>query len=158
MSQVQVVLHGYLGNDPVQRMAGEVPVTNFRLASTPGWFDRQKGQWVNGETQWYTVNCWRSLAENARTSLRRGDPVVVSGRLVHSNYVNKDGVLVTTQEIEADFVGPDLNRCRTRQLVDREQVDNDERPGAPASSADILASVVNDVRDADSEVGALVAS
>jgi len=64
----------------------------------------------DGDTQWYAVNAWRALAENCDSSLRRGDPVVVHGKLSAHVWTNKAGLEVTTFEIEAAFVGHDLNR------------------------------------------------
>ncbi|CAN5253265.1 MAG: single-stranded DNA-binding protein [Nocardioides sp.] len=119
MNQVHVVLQGYVGTRPTLRKAGEVEVANFRLASTPSRFDRVSGEWVNEETQWYTVSCWRRLASNVADSLRKGDPVVVSGRLTHVKYVNKDGVISVSEEIEAEAIGPDLSRCRTHLMAGR---------------------------------------
>jgi single-strand DNA-binding protein len=56
------------------------------------------------------VNAWRALAENCERSLRRGDPVVVHGKLSAHVWTNKAGLEVTTFEVEAAFVGHDLNR------------------------------------------------
>ncbi len=56
------------------------------------------------------MNAWRALAENCEQSLRRGDPVVVHGKLSAHVWTNKAGLEVTTFEVEAAFVGHDLNR------------------------------------------------
>ena len=56
------------------------------------------------------MNAWRALAENCDRSLRRGDPVVVHGKLSAHVWTNKAGLEVTTFEVEAAFVGHDLNR------------------------------------------------
>jgi single-strand DNA-binding protein len=87
-----------------------VPVAHFRVASTPRRYVRRTDTWEDGTTQWYAVNAWRSLAENCDASLRRGDPVVVHGKLTAHVWTNKAGVEVTTLEVEASFVGHDLNR------------------------------------------------
>ena len=105
--------------DPV-RLAGrrrdacarrpDVPVATFRVASTPRRYQRRTDSWEDGDTQWYAVNAWRALAENCDRSLRRGDPVVVHGKLSAHVWTNKAGLEVTTFEVEAAFVGHDLNR------------------------------------------------
>jgi single-strand DNA-binding protein len=56
------------------------------------------------------VNAWRALAENCQRSLRRGDPVVVHGKLSAQVWTNSAGIEVTSFEVEASFVGHDLNR------------------------------------------------
>ena len=80
------------------------------MASTPRRYQRRTDSWEDGDTQWYAVNAWRALAENCDRSLRRGDPVVVHGKLSAHVWTNKAGLEVTTFEIEAAFVGHDLNR------------------------------------------------
>lgn len=110
MSDCTIIVRGWLGADVVLREAGGVPVASFRLACTPRKFNRRTEAWSDGETQWYSVSCWRGLAENCAKSLRRGDPVVVHGRLELRPYVNNNDVEVVSFEIDAVHVGHDLSR------------------------------------------------
>ncbi|HEX3221135.1 MAG TPA: single-stranded DNA-binding protein [Nocardioides sp.] len=110
MNETYVTLSGWLGADVTLREAGGVPVASFRVASTPRRYQRKTGSWEDGDTQWYRVNAWRALAENCDRSLRRGDPVVVHGKLSAHVWTTKAGMEVTTFEVEASFVGHDLNR------------------------------------------------
>jgi single-strand DNA-binding protein len=110
MNETFVTLTGWLGGDVQLREAAGVPVASFRVASTPRRYQRKTDTWENGATQWYSVNAWRGLATNCEQSLRRGDPVVVHGKLTIRVWINKSGVEVTTFEVEAAFVGHDLNR------------------------------------------------
>jgi single-strand DNA-binding protein len=110
MNETFVTLSGWLGSNVTLRQAAGVPVAAFRVASTPRRFQRSTETWEDGDTQWYSVNAWRALAENCEQSLRRGDPVVVHGKLTAHVWTNKAGVEVTTFEVEAAFVGHDLNR------------------------------------------------
>jgi single-strand DNA-binding protein len=110
MNETFVTLCGWLGSNVSLRQAAGVPVAGFRVASTPRRFQRSTETWEDGDTQWYSVNAWRTLAENCDTSLRRGDPVVVHGKLTARTWTNKAGLEVTTFEVEAAFVGHDLNR------------------------------------------------
>jgi single-strand DNA-binding protein len=110
MYETTVTLQGWLGGDVTTRMAGEALVASFRVASTPRRFQRSTETWVDGTTQWYSVTAWRALGENCQRSLRRGDPVVVHGRLTVSTWVGRDGVEQSTLEIEATHVGHDLSR------------------------------------------------
>jgi single-strand DNA-binding protein len=113
MNETYVTLSGWLGGDVTLRDANGVPVANFRVASTPRRYVRKTDSWEDGDTQWYSVNAWRALAENCDRSLRRGDPVVVHGKLSAHAWTNKAGLEVTTFEVEAAFVGHDLNRGTT---------------------------------------------
>ena len=108
MNNTQITLTGWLGDDVRFREAGGVPVADLRVACTPRHFDRKTEQWVNGDTQWYSVTAWRQLAENCAESLKRGDPVVVHGRQSAETWTNSAGMAMTTMKVEATFVGHDL--------------------------------------------------
>jgi single-strand DNA-binding protein len=114
MNESMITVRGWLGADVDLRRAGEVPVASFRLACTPRKFNRRTENWSDGETQWFTVSCWRALAENCAVSLRRGDAVVVVGRFEIRTFVNSQGVEVQTFEIDATHVGHDLSRGTSR--------------------------------------------
>jgi len=113
MTDSTITVRGWLGADVQLRSAAGVPVASFRLACTPRKFNRRTESWSDGLTQWYSVSAWRALADNCATSLRRGDPVVVHGRLEARTYVNANGVEVLSLEIDAVHVGHDLSRGTT---------------------------------------------
>jgi single-strand DNA-binding protein len=110
MNETVVTLQGWLGGEVTLRAAGETPVASFRVACTPRRYQRRTDSWVDGDTQWYTVTAWRALADNCARSLRSGDPVVVHGRLNAQTWTSSAGIEVTSFEVEAAFVGHDLNR------------------------------------------------
>ena len=87
-------------------------ISSFRLASGQRRFDRTKQTWVDAETNWYTVSTFRQLAHNVVRSIRRGEHVLVAGRLRVRDWHNadKNGTAI---EIEADSVGHDLTWCTT---------------------------------------------
>lgn len=82
-------------------------ITSFRLASSQRRFDRASSRWVDGDTNWYTVSSFRSLAQNSAESIQKGDRVMVNGRLRIRDWENTDRS-GTTVEIEADSLGHDL--------------------------------------------------
>ncbi|WP_395693691.1 single-stranded DNA-binding protein [Nocardioides sp.] len=110
MNDCTITVRGWLGGDVDLRKAGDAPVASFRLACTPRRFSRRTETWSDGATQWYTVTCWRGLADNVARSLRRGDPVLVQGRLDLRRYVNSQNIEVEAFEIDATAVGHDLSR------------------------------------------------
>ncbi len=101
-----VQMTGYVGGDVNLRQAS-VPIADFRLASTPRVF--RGGDWIDGPTTWITVKAFRVLAVNVAGSLRRGDPVIVIGRLRTSTW-DRDGQTHERLELDAVTVGPDLRR------------------------------------------------
>ncbi|WBL18430.1 single-stranded DNA-binding protein [Citricoccus sp. NR2] len=112
-----ITIRGNLAADPKSKMLpdGITEAVEFRVASTERRFDRQTESWIDINTSWFTVNCYRGLARNARRSLSKGHPVVVTGKLSVRNWKTKepDGDVPktgTTVQIEADSVGHDLSR------------------------------------------------
>ena len=115
MNETMVTLSGWLGGDVTLRETGDgTSVATFRVASTPRRYNRRTGEWSDGDTQWYTVSAWRALADNCAESLRRGDPVVLHGRLSAQTWTNSAGMAVTSYEVDALFVGHDLARGTAR--------------------------------------------
>jgi single-strand DNA-binding protein len=140
MHETYVTLSGWLGGNVELREAGGVPVASFRVASTPRRYQRRTDTWEDGATQWYAVSAWRALGENCATSLRRGDAVVVHGRLSAQTWTNKAGVEVTSFEVDAAFVGHDLNRgttqfTRRRQSAGARDAQATTQPPQPVVSA-----------------------
>jgi single-strand DNA-binding protein len=99
---------GFVATAPNHIRTNEgLPITTFRLATTRRKFNRETSSWENGETNWFTVTAFRQLAMNVATSVSKGDPVVVSGRLSVRDWENgeRSGTVV---EIDAEAVGHDL--------------------------------------------------
>ncbi|HLI37872.1 MAG TPA: single-stranded DNA-binding protein [Streptosporangiaceae bacterium] len=104
-----VTLTGYVVSEPKLRFVnGGTPVVNLRVGSTSRKIDRATGEWRNGETSYFTVACWRTLASNVASCLRKGEPIVVRGRFRSSTYEDKEGRSHVFVDIEADTVGHDL--------------------------------------------------
>lgn len=110
MNDTYVTLHGYVGGDVELRDAGGTPVATLRVATTPRF--QRGGEWVDGETQWYSVSCWRTLAANVAASVRKGDAVYVHGRMRSDTWTRQDGTTATGWTVVASVVGHDLNRGR----------------------------------------------
>ena len=135
MTDSTITVRGWLGADVQLRAAAGVPVASFRLACTPRRINRRTETWSDGLTQWYTVSAWRGLADNCATSLRRGDPVVVHGRLESRTYVNANGVEVLSLEIDALHVGHDLSRGTTVFTRSPRNESETPAPETPAAEA-----------------------
>lgn len=109
-NETTMTIVGNLTGTPRLRRLGQgMSVANFRVASTPRKFDRERGRHVDGNSLFMSVTCWRDLAENVAMSLGKGDPVVVTGRVQMRSFV-KDGQSQSVIEMEATAVGPDLSK------------------------------------------------
>ena len=104
-----ITVVGNLTADPELRFTPSgAAVANFTVASTPRTFDRQSGEWKDGEALFLRCNVWREPAENVAESLTRGARVVVQGRLRQRSFETKEGEKRTVVEMEVDEVGPSL--------------------------------------------------
>jgi single-strand DNA-binding protein len=104
-----ITVRGFVATDPDMRvLESGLQVASFRLGSTPRRFDRTAGVWVDGETSWYTVSCFRELAVNAKVSLKKGQPIVVLGRLKVRQFTRNDGSPGVSVELDAETLGYDL--------------------------------------------------
>lgn len=114
MNDTFVTLHGWVGAEVRHRDHRGLSIASLRVAVTPR-LKRRTGEWVDGETTWYTVTAWRTLADNVRDSLRKGDAVIVHGRLRTETWQPEGGGQeFTTLCVEATLVGHDLTRGTSR--------------------------------------------
>jgi single-strand DNA-binding protein len=110
LNETFVTVVGNLVDDPkVRTIEAGQDVAGFRIASTSRRFDKATGRWVDGGQLFLSVSCWRELSANVSVSLRKGDPVIVSGKLTTRTY-EKDGQNRSVCELEALAIGPDLAR------------------------------------------------
>jgi single-strand DNA-binding protein len=111
-NEAHVSLVGFVASEPNYRKVGDnqIPKLTMRVSWTNRHRDSATGEWIDGNRSFVTVICWRQLAENLSTCLRRGDPVVVRGRLDVRSFTGRDGQRRTVVDVDASAVGPDLNR------------------------------------------------
>ena len=158
MNDITLHVVGNVVNDVELRFtkAGE-PVASFRVASGTRRFDRQSERWVDGDTHYFSVSCWRGLAHNVVQTLTKGMPVVVVGRM-RSREVQRactdHSHTVRYVDIEATSVGPDLARgVASFTRVKREAVIESER----RSLADVMAQAgLADAEVVDPETGEIL--
>ncbi len=104
-----ITIVGNLTADPELRfIPSGAAVANFTVASTPRTYDRQSGEWKDGEAMFLRCNVWREAAENVAESLTRGSRVIVTGRLKQRSFETREGEKRTVVEVEVDEIGPSL--------------------------------------------------
>jgi single-strand DNA-binding protein len=104
-----ITVVGNLTADPELRFTPSgAAVANFTVASTPRIYDRQSGEWKDGEALFLRCNIWREAAENVAESLTRGSRVIVTGRLKQRSFETREGEKRTVFEVEVDEIGPSL--------------------------------------------------
>jgi single-strand DNA-binding protein len=141
MTDTIIHMIGHVGTDIDYRRVGNgTDLSTFRLASTPRRYDRTQRSYVDGTTSWITVQCWRSLALHVRDAVRRGDPVVVIGKLKTEEWT-KDGVRNSRFILEALAVGHDLNRgvSTFRKVAPQTETQTDDSVSALQAVQDVEA-------------------
>lgn len=108
MNETYVTLQGWVGNEVEVREVGDTACASFRVGCTPRYL--KGGSWVDGQTSWYTVNCWRSLGRNVGESVRKGDAVIVHGRVRVDVWEREGQPPSVSWLVDATFVGHDLTR------------------------------------------------
>lgn len=102
------VIGNAVGDPELRFTPSGAAVANWTVASTPRTFDKQKNEWVDGETLFLRCSAWREMAENVAESIQKGMRIIVQGRLKSRTYETKDGEKRTVTELDVDEVGPSL--------------------------------------------------
>ena len=126
-----ITVIGNLTADPELRFTPSgAAVANFTVASTPRTFDRQSGEWKDGEALFLRCNIWRQPAENVAETLTRGARVILQGRLKQRSFETREGEKRTVIELEVDEIGASL-RYATAAVTKASRTG-----GRPAGSGD----------------------
>lgn len=105
-----IIIVGNLGRDPEMRYtpSGQA-VTNFNVATNRQYTD-SNGQQVK-ETIWFRVSTWGKQAETCNQYLKKGNKVLVEGRLVPDQatggprvWTRQDGTATASFEVSANTV------------------------------------------------------
>ncbi|MDR0432005.1 MAG: single-stranded DNA-binding protein [Bifidobacteriaceae bacterium] len=104
-----ITVIGNLTGDPELRFTPSgAAVANFTIASTPRTFDRNSGEWKDGDTLFLRCSIWREAAENVAESLVKGMRVLAQGRLVQRSFETREGEKRSAIELQVDEIGPSL--------------------------------------------------
>ena len=94
----RVVLAGNLTRDPELRFTQEgVPVASFSIAVNRV---RSKSEAVD----FFNVSAWRELGESVANYKKKGDPILVEGRLKYRTWQAPDGTKRSAVDVVADRV------------------------------------------------------
>jgi single-strand DNA-binding protein len=112
MNDTHLTIVGNVVDEPRLRTTttAGIPVVSFRVASTSRRLDRETGRWEDSNRLFATVTCWRALAQNAARSLKKGQPVIVTGRFYSREYKTREETARVSYEVDAIAIGHDLSR------------------------------------------------
>lgn len=107
--ETELTIVGNLTADPELRsISTGSSVCNFTIAATPRTFNRQSGQWEDGQALFMRCTAWRELAEHISRSLAKGMRVIARGTLSQETFQANDGTNRTVFKLTVDEIGPSL--------------------------------------------------
>lgn len=110
-----ITIVGNLTADPELRTTSAgAQVASFTIASTPRSWNRNTGQFEDGQALFMRCSAWRDLAEHCVRSLAKGMRVIAQGRLQQRSYQAQDGSNRTVIELQVDEIGPSLKYATAR--------------------------------------------
>lgn len=164
MNDVMMTLIGNVIKDVDLRFTSNGdPVASFRIASNTRRFDRENERWIEGDTHYLSVTCWRNLASNVANSVKKGMPVIVYGRLRSREVERPCGEgshVVRYHDVEAYAVGPDLTRgtAEFSRVKSAAVVESETRIMADAMGAAALAEELSELEEIDETVEELASA
>jgi len=134
LNETTLTIVGNLTGDPELRYtpAGDA-VASFTVASTPRTFDRQAGEWRDGDALFLRCTAWRALAEHAAESLRKGARVITVGRLRQRSFEVDSGERRSVTELVVEELGVSL-RFGTATVTTTPRTGPAEPAATPAGS------------------------
>lgn len=134
-----VIFGGRLTNDP--SVVGTSSGCRFDVACNRTY--KTKDGERQEETTYMPVTCWGSLSDLVMKTCKKGDPVIVEGRIEVRKFAGEDG----TQHKYVNLVAKDVRFLSSKTSnVDEERPGNNEPEipgGVDANTAKLLAQLLN---------------
>ena len=131
MSMNRVTLLGHAGRNPeMRKLPSGDDVAQFSMATTERF--RRKDDTVGESTEWHAVVAFGGAAEAVRKFVRKGDPVLVEGRIATRSWTDKKGVERRTTEIVVSGARGLVNVLAKRR---KDGDGGDDPPGGTAARA-----------------------
>lgn len=106
-----LTISGNVVADPrVSGHATDPERVTFRVVSNRRRRDPETGEWKQVGEYGMNVVCWRKLARGVAQALRKGDPILVQGRVSERKYLDENQQPHWMTELTAEFVGHDLSQ------------------------------------------------
>jgi single-strand DNA-binding protein len=99
---------GNVTGDPTEHRQDDGSTTvKLRIAVTGRYFNTASQDFSDRRTEFITVFARKSQGQNVLRSVRKGQPLVVTGRLNTSEWTGEDGVARFSLNQQAEYIGPD---------------------------------------------------
>ncbi len=113
----KIQLIGFLGNDPVvKRTDSGDKLVKFSIATNETYRNSEGVKIKN--TQWHNLIAWNKIADIAEKYLQRGTEVAIEGKLLHRDYIDKEGNKRVVSEIQvSEMLLLSRNPAQTSEVV-----------------------------------------
>lgn len=155
MRDIQATLMGNATADPTERKHPDGSTSAIlRLAVTGRYYDQEKESFVDRKTEFVSVYARRALGRNIIDSVRKGQPVIVTGRMGSSEWTTQNGEVRHSLTMQAEAVGHDLTFGTSRFVKPLRAEDNpdiDYRTGEISGDPTVTDSEVDELLTRSSE-------
>ena len=101
MSNPTVTIVGRIGQDPEAIGSNGL---RLRVATNDRVKNDSTGEWEDKNTSWWTVKAWKRLAEQSMDVLKKGQEVIIVGKVYEENWTDREGTKRTSYEINAESI------------------------------------------------------
>lgn len=132
MRDIHTTIMGNATADPSERTHDGTVSALVRIAVTGRYYDASKSDFTDRKTEFITVFARRQLARNLLASVKKGQPLIVTGRLSSSEWTDQDDTPRHSLNLQAEAIGHDLTygtATFTKPLRQGDQPDVDHRTG-----------------------------
>lgn len=81
------------------------------------------GTWADGDTSYFDIVLWRGLAEAVAETFKKGQAILVVGKVRVSKYEDKNGVERTSVEITADDIAAVVKANKAKETATTDESD-----------------------------------
>jgi len=98
----EITLVGRLGTEPER-----IGTTGIRFrVVTSDRVKNEQGEWVDKDTSWWTVKMWNKAAEQAMSTVKKGQEVIIRGTIYQDTWVDKnDGTNKSSYDVRGESIG-----------------------------------------------------
>ena len=101
MANPTVTLVGRVGQEPEAIGSNGL---RFRMATNDRVKNDVTGEWEDKNTSWWTIKAWRKLAEQCQSVIKKGQEIIVLGKVFEESWTDKDGNKRTSYEVNAEYI------------------------------------------------------
>ena len=100
----QITIQGFLGGDPECKDTKDLTITSISVADAVSKLNEKTKKYELVHTNWFQVSSFSALANKVRTTLKKGDHILVKGSVKLSSYEKSDGMKISTFQVNANEI------------------------------------------------------